>query len=205
MPTVPRLLPPVICAVALLITFVPTARAAVTVGLTGVDGNPSQIGPIHGHYLTLGQSTKRDVRKAEGRKPHSDLPVMGRTGIVGRQVEYRFRETKRRTCRHEYGFLTGHRLGDFESTCRATRTPRGAHVGMNVMQAEAKEGAAFVYSPALGHDCSFAAVGLPEMGSGGIWIVLWANSQNPDSGKTAKVRSIAAHNDDGVIWPAACM
>ncbi len=182
----------------------PSAPAAVTVGLTGPDGNPSRIGPIGGDYLLLGQSSERDVRRAEGRKPHSNMEVMGLRGVAGRTLTYRFKETRRRTCVHEYGFPTGHRLGDFSSTCRATRTPRGGRVGMTARQAQTAEGGLFVLSPSLGHDCSFADVGLAEMGSAGMWIVLWSTSRNPGGIDSARVRSIDAYAADAVIW-SVCM
>ena len=181
------------------------ASGDVTVGAIGPDGNMSRIGPVRGDYLDLARSTVAEVRRAEGRKPNADLPVMGRGGVVGRMLTYRIRESRRRTCRRTYAFPRRRaRLQDFSSTCMATRTPRGTRVGTSAREAEAREKVPAAASPSLGHDCAFADVGVAVRGSGSIWLVLWMDSQDPRAGKTAKVRSIDLLGPDAVTWSAAC-
>ena len=177
----------------------PSATAAADRVVVAESG---RIGPIYGHTLFIGRSTVRDVRRAEGRPPTTNMGVVGRTGIVGRIRTYRIGKGKS-ACRREYSFSSSSpRLGSFESTCRDTQTATGTRFGMSPRQVMGHQFALGEYSPPLGHDCSFHATAVAT-NYGSNWLVVWFRGgkgiDTPNS-----VSAIAIYGENAVIWQAAC-
>ncbi|MGD0273515.1 MAG: hypothetical protein ABSB96_07295 [Gaiellaceae bacterium] len=164
-----------------------------------------RIGPIYGHTLHIGRSTANDVRRAEGRKPTTNMGVMGRAGIAGRVLTYRIGKGKS-SCKREYGFSSGNpRLSSFESTCRDTQTATGTRFGMSPRQVQGHQFAFGEYSPALGHDCNVQGSAVATE-YGNIWLVVWMKGVI-GTGKLDTpnmVQSIAIYGDNAVFFAAAC-
>ena len=157
---------------------------------------------VRGHDLEIGASTVAGVRRAEGRKPTSDLPLMGRTGVVGRMLTYEFTVGKG-VCTHEYGFPPGGKqLSQFVSDCPPTRTFNRARVGMNVMKAEALTGVGFRFDGVLGnYTCMLDNPAMVQAGPGAL-IVAWSNVADASQGGSARITSIGAYGDQAPLWQA---
>jgi hypothetical protein len=157
---------------------------------------------VRGIDVEIGASTEAGVRRAEGRKPTSFLPLMGRSGPIGKVMTYTFSVGKGK-CEHTYGFpLHGGSLVDFSSTCPNTKSFAGAKVGMIVRRAEQVTGAVFGSPGKVGdYLCLFDNPGMVYRGPG-AYIVVWAEASSAAEGDSARVESIAAYGDNALVFTA---
>jgi hypothetical protein len=205
----------IVVALALVVAIVPGASKgsvssqanAKRASFTDVVVSPSgRIGPINGRHLMVGRSTEADVIKAEKRKPNTRSKVMGRAGVVGRNLEYQMRIAgSKTTCTREYDFpRSAGRLNDFESNCRYLRTSRGIRVGMSAATAEGLAGQTAVYSPDLGHGCMIEGHAIVEQ-QGSNWLVAWMRKVSDFSvARYGPVGGIAFYSASSTFWGSTC-
>jgi len=155
---------------------------------------------VRGIDVEIGVTPPAGVIKAEGRKPNSFLPLMGRSGPIGKVMTFTFNVGKGK-CSHEYGFpMNGGSVVEFTSTCKNTKSFNGAKVGMNVLKAETVTGAIFGKPGYIGTDyiCLLDNTNL-TFHSNGAYIVVWSKVAASNEGKSAYIESISAYSDPAAL------
>ena len=151
---------------------------------------------IDGRVLTLGRSTRADIRAAEGRGSDGSYSLPGRNG-GGVVVVY----TSRGGCSRQYTFPRGStRVSDFETTCPAARTYNGVRPGMTAAKAQAASGIAWTEAQFGSRVCPVINR-VMQMTSHAPYVVAWSDAGGATG--VEKVDSIGAFADNAVLFQTA--
>ena len=177
----------------------PTVQAATDPEVIVGSAIPAKSGTVTvgGRELTLGRSTRADVRKAEGRGSDGSYSLPGRNG-GGVVVVYKSRGG---ACYRQYTFPRGStRMSDFETTCAAARTYNGVRPGMTAQRAQAATGIEWM-------DAQFGSRVCPvinrvmQMTSHAPYVVAWSDAGGVSG--VEKVDSIGAFAENAVLFQTA--
>ena len=187
-----------LAAVTAVLVGVPPAAAATDPVV--IVGSPvaAKAGTISldGRILTLGRSTRADIRAAEGRGSDGSYSLPGRNG-GGVVVVYKARGG----CYRQYTFPRGStRMSDFETTCPTARTYNGVRPGMTAAKAQSTSGIAWTEAEFGSRICPVINR-VMQMTSHAPYVVAWSDAGG--STGVERVDSIGAFAENAVLFQTA--